>query len=135
MADVMGISGAALLLRIATGTILIAHGFPKLPGMSGGKVGRKKLVDSIAEMGFPRPELWTTAVAALQAVGGLFLVLGLFTPWVAAALAVVMAVAVYKQSPQGFVLGADFPFALLCALLALVMLGGGRFSLGRLLGW
>jgi putative oxidoreductase len=73
-------------------------------------------------------------VAALQSFGGLLLVLGLLTPWVAGALAVVMAAAVYKQSDQGFVLGADFPFVLLCVLLALVLLGSGRLSVEALLG-
>lgn len=135
MEDLVGISGAALVLRIAAGAILAAHGFPKLPGMSGGKVGRQKLVGDIVSLGLPRPDLWATGVAGLQGVGGVCLLVGLFTSAVAAALAVVMAVAVYVKCAEGFVLGADFPFALLCALLALVLLGGGRFSLTWLAGW
>ncbi len=126
---------ALLLLRIGTGTVFVAHGLPKLfPGSRGAKVGRERLIESIAQLGFPRPEVWALAVAVLQSFGGFLLVLGLLTPWVAGTLAAVMVVAVYKQSEQGFVLGSDFPFALLCVLLALVLLGGGRFSVGSLLG-
>jgi putative oxidoreductase len=128
-------SGAALLLRIAAGVVFVAHGLPKLlPERVGGKVGRRRLVESITQLGFPWPEAWAWVVGVLQGGGGVLLLLGLFTPWVAGALAVVMAVAAYKQRPDGFVLAADFPFALLFVLLALVLLGDGRFSLAALLG-
>ncbi len=135
MDSATAMSGAALLLRIATGVVFVAHGVPKLlPEREGEKVGRRRLVESITQLGFPWPEAWAWAVGVLQCAGGVLLLLGLFTPWVAAALAVVMAVAAYKQSPEGFVLAADFPFALLCVLLALVLLGGGRFSFAALFG-
>ena len=135
MDDLTLASGAALLLRLGAGLVFMAHGLPKLlPSSQGAKVGRERLAESIAQLGFPRPEAWALAVAVLQSFGGLLLVLGLLTPWVAGTLAVVMVVAVYKQSQQGFVLGADFPFALLCVLLALVMLGDGRLSLTALFG-
>jgi putative oxidoreductase len=126
-------SGAALILRIGTGTIFVAHGLRKL--RSGGaevKAGRQHLVESISSLGFPWPQVWGWAVTALQCLGGPFLILGVFTPVVAAALALVMAVAAYEKSPHGFLLAADFPLALLCALLALVLLGDGRFSVGDL---
>jgi len=129
-----GVNGAALVLRIAAGAILMAHGLPKLPGLSGGRVGRRKLVDDIASLGLPRPDLWATGVAGLQGVGGVCLLVGLYTSAVAAALALVMAAAVFVKRTEGFVLGADFPFALLCALLALVMIGDGGFSVMSLLG-
>ncbi|HEY7678573.1 MAG TPA: DoxX family membrane protein [Candidatus Methylomirabilis sp.] len=127
-------SGAALFLRLGTGAVFVAHGLQKLrPDGAGVKVGRRHLVESIARLGFPWPEAWAWAVTALQCLGGLLLILGVFTPVLAAALALVMAVAAYEKSPQGFVLAADFPFALLCALLALVLLGEGRFSMGGVL--
>jgi putative oxidoreductase len=135
MDSATGVSGAALLLRIAAGVVFLAHGVPKLvPEREGMKVGRRRLVESITQLGFPWPEGWAWAVGVLQAAGGVLLLLGLFTPWVAGALAVVMAVAMYKQSPEGFVLAADFPFVLVFVLLALVLLGSGRFSVGALLG-
>ena len=127
-------SVAALFLRLGTGTVFVAHGFQKvLPEGAGIKVGRRHLTESIAGLGFPWPEVWAWAVTALQCLGGLLLILGVFTPVLAAALALMMAVAAYEKGPQGFVLGADFPFSLLCALLALVLLGEGRFSVAGLL--
>lgn len=131
------VSWAAFLLRLGAATVFLAHSLPKLfPGKAGGKVGRQKITEDIAGLGFPRPELWALAVVLLQAVGGLLLLAGLFTAWLAAALAMVMVVATYaKHREMGFVMGSDFPWALLCMLLALAALGDGRFSLGTVLGW
>ena len=86
-------------------------------------------------MGFPCPLLGAYAVGGAELLGGILLVLGIFTPWVALILAFVMVVATYwMQKIIGFSLGADFPFALLFMMLALIFLGDGRFSLGALLG-
>lgn len=127
------VSGAALLLRIGAGVVFLAHGLPKLhPSGMVGKVPRLKLAQGIRALGLPRPDLWAWGVAALQVVSGCLLLLGVFTPWAAASLLPVMAVALYKQFPNGFVLGMDLPFALLCALLALALLGDGAFSLAAL---
>ena len=71
----------------------------------------------------------------MELLGGIFLVLGLFTPWVSLILAIVMLFATFwMQKIHGFELGADFPFALLFMMIALIFLGGGQFSLGALLG-
>lgn len=129
-------SWATLLLRLGGGLVFVAHGFHKLPREEKNpQLGRTRLRNAIEKMGFPFPLLLAYIVGAAELLGGVLLVLGLFTSWVALILAVVMLVAVYwMQKINGFSLGADFPFALLFMLLALILLGDGRFSLGALLG-
>jgi len=129
-------SWAALMLRVGAGFVFIAHGFPKLlREEKKPEVGRTKLKSAIEKMGFPCPLLGAYAVGAAELLGGVLLVLGLFTPWVALILALIMVVAAYwMQTMIGFSLGSDFPFALLFMMLALIFLGDGQFSLGALLG-
>jgi putative oxidoreductase len=130
------VSWAALILRVGGGLVVLAHGFPKVFG-TGKKfeVGRASLRNIIEKLGLPFPGLWTHGVAVSEVVGGALLLVGLFGPWVAWILAVVMLVATYwKQKTAGFSLGADLPFALLFMMIALIFLGDGQFSLGALLG-
>ena len=129
-------SWASLMLRLASGLVFMAHGLPKLrreePNPA---IGRTRLRTAIEQMGFPRPVFWVYAVALTELLGGAMLVLGLFTLWVAMVLAVVMGTATcWMHSKFGFASGSDFPFALLFAMVALIFLGDGRFSLGALLG-
>ena len=129
-------SWAALMLRLGGGVIFVGHGFPKLlREEKKPEVGRTRLVGAIGKLGFPYPILWAYAVAAVEFVGGLLLVAGLFTPWVASILAIVMLLATYwMQKTIGFCMGSDFSFALLFMMIALIFLGDGRFSLGSRLG-
>ena len=128
---------AALLLRIGGGIVFLAHGVIKLLREgAGGEIGMARLTESITKMGFPLPRAWAYAVAVVQTGGGLLLLLGLFTSWAALAQAVIMVVATYwSQRSKGFLQGADFPLAMLGIMLALALLGDGRLSLGRWLGW
>jgi len=129
-------SWAALMLRVGGGIVFMAHGFPKLLRTEKKpEVGRTRLKDAIEKLGFPYPLFFAYVVAAMEFLGGIFLVLGLFTPWVSLILAIVMLFATFwMQKIHGFELGADFPFALLFMMIALIFLGGGQFSLGALLG-
>jgi putative oxidoreductase len=127
-------SWAALLLRAGAGPVILVHGIPKLFG-SGKRheVGRAGLREDIAALGFPFPPLWGGLVAVAEVGGGVCLMLGIFTAWIAALLALIMLAATYhKQRTSGFLLSADLPFALLCMMLALVLLGDGQFSLAAM---
>lgn len=82
------------LLRIVTGFMFSLHGFQKLFGLFGG-VGR-------GGGGVHFPSLMWVA-GCLEAVGGLLILLGLFTFPVALVLSGEMAVAYFKQHfPHGF---------------------------------
>src|SRR3989304_1594941 len=105
--------------------------------MTGGggpaKGGQAHLTQSLAQMGLPFPYAFAVLVGAIEFFGGLLLILGLQTQWAALALAFVMLVATGRVLMQrGFVGEADFPFALLVAVLALALLGGGAVSLKQI---
>ena len=125
---------ALLILRVGTGLIFIPHGYPKMTGGGGEeKGGQAHLTQSLAQMGLPFPRAFAALVGAIQFFGGLLLIIGLQTQWVAIALAFVMLVATGRVLMQrGFVSNADFPFSLLVATLALALLGGGTVSLDQI---
>jgi putative oxidoreductase len=126
---------ALLILRVGTGLIFIPHGYPKMTGGGGEeKGGQAHLTQSLAQMGLPFPRAFAALVGAIQFFGGLLLIIGLQTQWVAIALAFVMLVATGRVLVQrGFVGNADFPFSLLVATLALALLGGGTVSVDQAL--
>lgn len=114
------------LLRIVAAFLFIAHGAQKLFGF-------------LAPPGSPRPalysQIWIGGV--IELVGGLLLLLGLFTRPVAFILSGTMAVAYFQMhAPGGFwplqnkgELAALYSFV----FLFLAVAGGGEWSLDRLL--
>jgi putative oxidoreductase len=126
---------ALLILRVGTGVILIPHGYPKMSGRGNQeKHSRASLTQSIARLGLPFPYALAIVVGTIEFVGGFMLIVGLLTPWAALAEAFVMLVAAGRNFFQkSFVGSADFPFSLLVAMLALALLGGGAWSLDRVL--
>ena len=124
------------ILRIALGAILIPHGCQKLFGMFGGMgfTANAALFDRI---GYTPGIFWGTLVGCTELIGGILLILGLFTRFAAAAVLIFMIVAVKFTSAKGFFWsngGFEFPLLLgLCALFFLIR-GGGPLSLDRTIG-
>lgn len=129
-----------LLLRLVVGAIFAAHGAQKIfeftiPGTIG----------SFADMGVPLPEIAAPAVAFIELIGGILLILGLFTRVVGILLAGDMIVAlVTVHLPAGLWVGEggyEFVAVLGAAALALALTGAGRVSLdgaflrGRVPAW
>jgi putative oxidoreductase len=114
---------ALLALRIILGLILIAHGWPKIKDL-------KKTAGYFAKTGFKPGSVWGTIVAVVEFVGGIFLVLGLFTQVIAflafiqflVILLIVKRNAVFKGE-------AEFDLLILVGLLVLLTMGGGALSL------
>jgi putative oxidoreductase len=124
------------ILRIGLGGILIPHGCQKLFGMFGGMglSGNAALFDRI---GYSPGMFWGTLVGCTELIGGILLILGLFTRLAAAAVFIFMIVAVKFTSAKGFFWsngGFEFPLLIgLCALFFLIR-GGGSLSLDRSIG-
>lgn len=117
-----------LILRVVTGAIFAAHGAQKIfeytiPGTIG----------SFAGMGVPFAEIAAPVVAFIELIGGILLILGLFTRPVGVLLAVDMLVAlVLVHLPAGLWVGEggyEFVAVLGAAALALALTGAGRFSI------
>ena len=124
------------ILRIGMGLILIPHGAQKLFGWFGG-MGFERFVQLFSNLGYKPGTLWVTLVALTEFVGGILLVLGLFTRAAALALVIFMIVAVHFTSGKGFFWTAGgLEYSLLILLVGLVFLirGGGDYSLDKKLG-
>ena len=124
------------ILRVGIGLILIPHGAQKLFGWFGG-MGYEKFVALFNTLGYRPGIFWLTLVALTEFVGGILLVLGLFTRFAALALVIFMIVAVHFTSGKGFFWTAGgLEYSLLILFVGLVFLirGGGEYSLDRKFG-
>lgn len=109
------------LLRITLGVMYLAHSVI-LKGMTYGLAGTAKFFESI---GLPGPLAY--AVFAMEAVGGLLLILNVKARWVAAALLPVLAGATWTHAGNGWVFsnangGWEYPVFLAIASVVLILL-------------
>jgi putative oxidoreductase len=119
------------VLRIAVGIVFLAHGGQKLF-----MVGFGGVAGFLGQLGIPASMLAAVIVTLVEFLGGLALLLGLFTRWAAIPLAFNMAVAILTvHLPGGFFLpdGYEYAMTLLAANVALALLGSGEASVERLL--
>ena len=122
-------------LRLCVGAVFIAHGAQKLFGMWGGP-GLDGTSGMLAGLGLPYPYPLAAVLAVVEFGGGILLVLGGLTRWAALALAVDMAIAIWKvHYAYGFFLsasgrgdGVEYTLVLLGALLCLILTGAGALS-------
>ena len=127
---------AEAALRIGLGAILIPHGCQKLFGWFGG-AGLERFATIFANIGYKPGLFWAVVVGLTEALGGLLLVLGLFTRPAALAVVIFMINAIYVTSAKGFFWTAGgFEYSLLLLLVALYFLirGASCCSLDRKLG-
>lgn len=119
-----------LVLRIAVGVVFAIHGAQKL-----WMFGIDGTAGFLGSLGIPLPQIAAIVVILVELVGGLALLIGLGTRYVAALLAVNMAVAlVTVHLANGFFIdggGVEFVLVLLAAALFFVLNGGGNFAVDR----
>lgn len=118
---------AALTLRLALGAMFIAHALLKvlvftLPGT----------VQFFESLGLPGVLAYVTVGAEL--VGGMMLILGIGTRWVAALLIPVLLGATWAHAPNGWLFtaangGWEYPAFLSIAAFVQALLGDGAYSL------
>ncbi|WP_134322241.1 DoxX family membrane protein [Cumulibacter soli] len=119
------------LLRLVVGVLLICHAMQKATGAFGGD-GFASMAALFDRLGFRPGRMTVTIAIAAELGGGVLLVLGLFTPLAAAALAGTLIVAASVHWPNGVwgsKGGYELPGALAAAAVALALIGPGRFAL------
>lgn len=129
-------------LRISIGLFFIPHGYVKLFGGAAKEIsffmamtlgGHGKEAGPFAESWLP----WTYYIGVLEFVGGILLVLGLFTRIVAAQIIGFMLVAAaYVHAGNWFWTNRGSEMPILLGLLAIVLLirGSGDYSIDKKLG-
>ncbi|TDD01582.1 DoxX family protein [Nonomuraea deserti] len=118
---------AALIARVVTGVIFLAHGWQKWQG------GLGATAQGFREAGIPLPEVAAAYSTVVETVGGIFLILGLLVRPVAVLLLVNMLGAIFFMhwgpSPLSADNGWELPASLGTLSLLFLVLGGGRFGL------
>lgn len=128
---------AQAVLRIALGSILWAHGMQKLFGAFGGMgiSGNAALFD---KLGYNPGMFWGTLVGCTEFIGGILLVLGLFTRPAAFAVVIFMINGVYFTSKTGGFFwtarGSEFAILILVVAFYLLIRGSGPWSIDRKMG-
>ncbi|HVL36475.1 MAG TPA: DoxX family protein [Burkholderiales bacterium] len=121
---------AATVLRVSLGVMYIAHSLIlkhfvyTLPGT----------VQFFESLGLPAALAYATFWAEL--IGGVLLVAGVASRWVALALVPILAGAAWAHAGNGWVFSApnggwEYPLFLIAASLAVALLGDGRYALAN----
>jgi len=122
---------ALLVMRLALGSIMTAHGYHKVFG------GLHHHAQMVASLGLPAWLGYASAFAEL--LGGLLILFGLFTRAAAVFVFVDLFVAIWKVHLHNGLIGSPdrpgFEFALACAALAfaLIFFGGGPIAIDHVL--
>ena len=120
------------LVRIIIGYILLMHGWVKMD------VGVVGTAADMAKYGL-EPSLWFAYAATFfESVGGICIILGLFTRFFAPALAIELWIAFYvAKLPHGFAAskgGFEYVLLLGIVMFAIALRGGGLYSVDRVIG-
>lgn len=123
---------AFTVLRIFAGSVFAMHGYQKLFvfGIAG-------VQGAFAKMGAPLPMITGPLIGFLEFFGGLALIIGLLTRFVALGLvADMLGAIVLVHFANGFAApgGYEFVMTLMAAALALVLGGAGAFSADEMIG-
>jgi putative oxidoreductase len=119
------------VIRVAVGWNLLVHGWGKVSR------GPSAYIRAFTEQGFDPALPWIWGALFLEFGGGIALILGLFTRFFAAAVAVEMLIitALYWKNGFGW-LNRGYEYTLLWGLVcfAIALRGGGPYSLDRKVG-
>ncbi len=121
------------MIRIAIGAILFMHGWIKVTG--GGLGG---VTGYFAKQGMEPAVAFAVAAMFLETVGAICIVLGLFTRFFAAAIAIELGIAfLFVHFHNGFPVGkGGYEYVLLLGIVmfAIALRGGGPYSVDRMIG-
>ncbi len=123
---------AYTIVRVVVGIVMIMHVLPKF------NAGPAAIAAYMARNGLEPGLAFAFASMFLESVGGACLILGLFTRFFAAALAIEMLIAFFAvHYAKGFGVmagGYEFVLVLGVVLFAIALRGGGPYSIDRQIG-
>jgi putative oxidoreductase len=123
-------SYGALLLRLILGVVYVMHAYLALVVLR-----PSGMIAYQAKAGVPFPEIATWYLILAHGLGGILLVLGIYTRWAALVnLPAMLGALVFVHLKKGFWAfdgGYEYVLVLLVATLAAAMIGGGALSLKR----
>jgi putative oxidoreductase len=126
-----------LIIRLAAGGTMLTHGINKMMTTTVSAFA----AGSMAKRGIEPSVPMAYIIFFNETIGALCIMLGLFTRFVAAAMAIEIAVFTFLvffphgygwTSPGG---GWEYPFFWGLVVFAIALRGGGRYSLDRKIGW
>lgn len=119
---------APLILRVALGVIFTYHGYMKVAVM-----GMPQVTGFMESLGLPFPGLMAFLVSYGELIGGILLILGLFTYWVSLMNIVIATVALLLvHIAKGFNVadgGYEFIMLILAGSISMFITGPGKYSL------
>jgi putative oxidoreductase len=120
------------MVRIVVASIIFIHGWGKFNGNMAG------IAASMARMGLEPSVVFAYSAVFLETIGAICILIGLFTRFFAAALAIEMFIAfIVVHLPKGFSVsggGYEYVFLLGILLFAIALRGGARYSVDRIIG-
>ncbi|MBI4083185.1 MAG: DoxX family protein [Candidatus Lambdaproteobacteria bacterium] len=119
---------ALLLVRLATGAVLVDAGYRKLflAGLAG-------VTSQFREWGYPLPQVIGPAIGLFELVGGLALFAGLFSRYIGVLVTIQFVVAILTVNMARGFQPSRLPMMLVVAGLVIATSGGGAWTLDRLL--
>lgn len=125
---------ASLVLRLGIGIMFFAHGLQIALAKFNGP-GVQGFAKMLSGMGFAPPLVWSYLAGYSTLIGGLCLITGFATRIATIPLFIFMFVAIVKvHLSKGFFLvngGYEYPFVILCALIAIMFLGTGKYGITK----
>ena len=114
---------ALLVMRLALGAVMVGHGYHKVFG------GLQQHAHFVASLGIPA---WLAYVSSFtEFLGGLLVLIGLFTRCAAFAICIDLCVAIAKVHFRNGLMGNggyEFPLALAALAFGLIFFGGGAIA-------
>jgi putative oxidoreductase len=124
---------AFTLVRVTIGYIFFMHGWGKITG-----AGVAGVTTYMGNQGLEPATAFALAAMFLEVVGGICIIIGLFTRFFAAAMAIELAIAfLVVHFKAGFPVGkGGFEYVLLLGIVmfAIAIRGGGPYSADRMIG-
>jgi putative oxidoreductase len=122
------------MIRISIGIILFMHGYFKLAN-----AGIAKVAGNFGtNYGLPMPTFLAYSAVFLETVGAICIVIGLFTRFFAAAIAIELLIAMFAAHwVRGFSVSAggyEYVLFLGIVMFAIALRGGGPYSVDRVIG-